>query len=59
MKRNQKKTKSIPDEVIEEVQNIVENFNAKNSSRDDCYYEVTFRGNFVISIDATLAIWDR
>ncbi|MBN1555436.1 MAG: hypothetical protein JXA11_11880 [Phycisphaerae bacterium] len=39
-----KKSKSIPKEVQEAVQEEVHRFNQKNSGREDCYYEVRFRG---------------
>lgn len=41
-----KKNRVIPDDVVREVQTIVERFNQKNSSRDDCYYEVEFRSKY-------------
>jgi len=46
MKQKRNKTRAIPDDVIQEVQTIVERFNKKNPSRDDCYYEVEFKGKY-------------
>ena len=37
------KQKAIPDDVKEEVLEIIEEFN-KGSGRDDCYYQARFRG---------------
>jgi hypothetical protein len=44
MARRQTKGAGIPDEVKREVKAIVERFNRKNSTRDDCYYEARFKG---------------
>jgi hypothetical protein len=44
VRKKQKKTVSIPDDVKREVEAIVERFNRENSRRDDCYYEAQFRG---------------
>jgi hypothetical protein len=43
-----KRTKAalISDDVKREVERIVQEFNAKNSRRDDCYYEARFRGQY-------------
>ncbi len=43
---NARKTRTIPEEVIEEVQAIVKRFNKKFSQRKDCYYEVEFKGQY-------------
>lgn len=40
-------TKSIPDDIREKVEEIVERFNNKTFRRDDCYYQARFRGKNV------------
>jgi hypothetical protein len=43
-KRRRKRAASIPEDVKAEIEEIVERFNRENSSRDDCFYQVQFRG---------------
>jgi len=40
------KQKAIPDNIREQIADIVDQFNQK-SSRSDCYYETRFRGKFL------------
>jgi len=41
------KAKGIPKDVKSQVEEIVTQYNHKNSNRDDCYYEVRFKGKYV------------
>jgi len=41
------KAKGIPKDVKSQVEEIVTQYNRKNSNRDDCYYEVRFKGKYV------------
>jgi len=36
---------------------IVEQFNRKNSGRDDCYYEAQFRGQYCTCTGQITAVW--
>ncbi len=38
------KSNVIPEDVKKEVQEIVDRFNRENSSSDDCFYSVRFKG---------------
>ncbi|MBW1613249.1 MAG: hypothetical protein JRJ57_04605 [Deltaproteobacteria bacterium] len=40
------KTKSIPNDVKEEVKGVLEAFNRKTLQRDDCYYQARFKGKY-------------
>ncbi len=41
------KSKAIPADVRENVEQIIEAFNKKNSRRDDCYYLARFNGKYL------------
>lgn len=41
------KNKGIPDEVKENVEKIIEQFNRKTFSRDDCFYQARFKGKYL------------
>ncbi len=46
MSRKRKKAVSIPKDVKQEVEAIVERFNREKSRRSDCYYQARFRGRY-------------
>jgi hypothetical protein len=41
------KTKGIPKDVKEKVEEIIEVFDRKKLRRDDCYYQVRFKGRYL------------
>ena len=41
------KTKSIPNEVRQKAEQIIDAFNQKTFGTDDCFYQVRFRGKYL------------